>query len=135
MNERTVSRRHFIGGVASLGLVGAAGALTGCAPNKSENAASSSNLNEEGHVAEKEYDVIVVGAGLAGISAALKLRDLGVQNTLLVERAAAWADRAMQPFQAVLSTSLWKIPPKGEPRSLKSTTRKARARAILPSPK
>ncbi|RDB71812.1 FAD-dependent oxidoreductase [Eggerthella sinensis] len=86
MNERTVSRRHFIGGVASLGLVGAAGALTGCAPNKSENAASSGNLNEEGHVAEKEYDVIVVGAGLAGISAALKLRDLGVQNTLLVEK-------------------------------------------------
>ena len=36
----------------------------------------------------KKYDVIIIGAGPAGISAALNLQKLGKKNILVIERYA-----------------------------------------------
>ena len=108
-NSRGISRRDLLkfGGVAALGVVGA-GALTACSSKDSalaagdaEQAAGMERCTTAGHlrngipsflikpepitdIAETyDYDVVVVGAGAAGVPAALSAREAGASVALL----------------------------------------------------
>lgn len=114
-NSRGISRRDLLkfGGVAALGVVGA-GALTACSSKDSalaagdaEQAAGMERCTTAGHlrngipsflikpepitdIAETyDYDVVVVGAGAAGVPAALSAREAGASVALLQKQSMA----------------------------------------------
>lgn len=70
-NGMATSRRNFIKG-AGITLAGATAlSIMGCASGNSSSASSSSQKWDG------EYDVIVVGAGIAGVTAAITVADEG----------------------------------------------------------
>lgn len=114
-NSRGISRRDLLkfGSVAALGVVGA-GALTACSSKDSalaagdaEQAAGMERCTTAGHlrngipsflikpepitdIAETyDYDVVVVGAGAAGVPAALSAREAGASVALLQKQSMA----------------------------------------------
>lgn len=77
MNDLTsVSRRGFIAGVGALGVLG----LAGCAPKHITSA------TEKAPVENNDYDVVIVGAGGAGLSAAIAAHDAGVEKVVVLEK-------------------------------------------------
>ena len=84
------SRRGFVKG-AGLALAGAAAfSLAGCAPG-SGNAGQGAATNEGSDISwDEEYDVVVVGAGIAGITAAITVAEEGEgASCLLLEKEAS----------------------------------------------
>lgn len=77
--EKGMSRRSFFTGAAVAGTAGL-GLLAGCAPAVGNDPAPTPESDA------KIYDIIVVGAGLAGVCAALKSAELG-KKTLLIDKA------------------------------------------------
>lgn len=117
MNEKSrgISRRDLLkfGGVAALGVVGAS-ALSGCSAKDSalaagdaEQAADMEQCTTAGHLRNGipsflikpepitdisetyDYDVVVVGAGAAGVPAALSAREAGASVALLQKQSMA----------------------------------------------
>ena len=117
MNEKSrgISRRDLLkfGGVAALGVVGAS-ALSGCSAKDSalaagdaEQAAGMEQCTTAGHLRNGipsflikpepitdisetyDYDVVVVGAGAAGVPAALSVREAGASVALLQKQSMA----------------------------------------------
>ncbi len=87
--EMKMNRRMFIGGAMAAGMLGAAG-LAGCASSKTagQSDAAASDGTESYDVAEtREYDVVVVGAGGAGMSASTRCAQLGLSTVLLEQHA------------------------------------------------
>lgn len=72
-----LSRRRFLAGVGAVGVLSAIGGigLTGCAPKGGGSSASA-----------ESYDVVVVGSGGAGMSAAIAAFDAGVKNIVILEK-------------------------------------------------
>ena len=79
-----LSRRSFLG-ATSIALAGALGAgITACSP------AQESTQSKAEELWDKEFDVIVVGAGIAGLASAVTVADEGNGATcLLVEKGAS----------------------------------------------
>lgn len=74
-NKLTLSRRNFVAGAAAacaLGAIGA-GSLTSCSPAGGSSEAES-------------FDIIIIGAGGAGLSAAISAFDKGVENIVIYEK-------------------------------------------------
>lgn len=84
------SRRGFVKG-AGLALAGAAFGLAGCAAGDGKtNGADASAAQGSGVSWDEEYDVVVVGAGIAGITAAITVAEEGDgASCLLLEKGAA----------------------------------------------
>ena len=80
-NGMATSRRNFIKG-AGITLAGATAlSIMGCASGNSSSTSSSSQKWDG------EYDVIVVGAGIAGVTAAITVADEGNgASCLLIEK-------------------------------------------------
>jgi succinate dehydrogenase/fumarate reductase flavoprotein subunit len=77
--DTDLSRRGFLGAAALLGVGAAGAALAACSPN------DPATSNGSGTAPAEEAGVIVIGSGMAGMCAALKLVDLGV-DTLIVDK-------------------------------------------------
>ncbi|MCH4185074.1 MAG: flavocytochrome c [Eggerthellaceae bacterium] len=77
-SKHGVSRRGFVAGVGALGALGVMGAgLSGCAsPSKSSSGSSKS----------ESHDVVVVGMGGAGMSAAITAFDAGINDVVILEK-------------------------------------------------
>lgn len=103
-----LSRRNFIkaSGMAALGA--AALGLAGCGPKPAQNAANDAATSVADIAWDEEYDVIVVGAGAAGLATAV----------------------AMATEGGDLSTLLWR---KAPPSSAAATRRCAAGRSISPT--
>lgn len=84
------SRRSFVRG-AGLALAGAAAfGLAGCAQGTGSAGQSSAASEGSGISWDEEYDVVVVGAGIAGITAAITVAEEGEgASCLLLEKDAA----------------------------------------------
>ena len=76
-----VSRREFVKSVAAVGAVSATGSLAADTVNKSTSR-TASNKRSTNH----DYDVAIIGAGLAGITAARELRQRGFSSLILEAR-------------------------------------------------
>lgn len=113
-NQSGVTRRDLFkfGGIAAAGVMGAS-ALSACSPNESTATAGSATAANEGtttaaghtrtglpsflkapepitDIAEtKEFDVVVVGAGAAGVPAALSAAEAGAKVALIQKEATA----------------------------------------------
>lgn len=90
-----LSRRSFIGGVAGIGALAAAG-LAGCSPKDNDTTANAAGTAESTDTASTDWlgsapevsesdiattrdcDILIVGAGMAGITAAATAADLGL---------------------------------------------------------
>lgn len=97
----SISRRHFLGSALAGGVAGVAGAAhagevpakwiepkcTGWSWEQPETPIPSSEIKET-----VETDVIVIGAGLAGLCAALAAQEAGARVTVL-EKSATWGGR------------------------------------------
>ncbi len=85
----TVTRRNFIAG-AAMASVAALG-LTGCAPKTPQEGEGGGDLATTGDIQwDEEYDIVVVGAGLAGTSTAVTVATEGNGATcLLLEKGAS----------------------------------------------
>ena len=64
-----ISRRNFVAGAATVGAMAAFG-MAGCS-NKGDGKAESK---------AEEYDIVIVGAGGAGMSAAIAAHDAGLET-------------------------------------------------------
>lgn len=118
-NERGLSRRAFLGLGATAAMAAGAAGLAGCSPQASSDAASAgasdagaasgstaaggpSFLTEPSPIAESdiketvEADIVIVGAGLSGISAARAAVESGAKNIVVVEKATTWQYRSNQ---------------------------------------
>ncbi len=84
MNQSQVSRRNFLKGAGMLTGAAALAAMTGCAPNGGEAAATVTSENIEW---DHEADVIVCGGG-GGLLAACDAADAG-SSVILLEKAAS----------------------------------------------
>ena len=96
-NKLSMSRRHFVG-VASI--LGASLGLAACgqseqaapekkpeeAKEKSAEATKPAEEKKEGAGLQDEYDLVVVGAGGAGLSTAISAFDAGVKNICVLEK-------------------------------------------------
>ena len=85
--KKVTTRRSFVAatGLGMLGLAGGALGLAGCS---SEPAQKSSGAQASEVAWDEEYDVIVVGAGLAGLAAAITVATEGDGATcLLLEKS------------------------------------------------
>lgn len=85
-----VSRRGFLTGVAALAAAGATVSLGACAPSSGsgndtdQEANSSGNAPIDFDIAEEvDTDLVVIGAGAAGCSAAVRAAQLGINVALL----------------------------------------------------
>ena len=84
-----LSRRNFIkaSGMAALGA--AALGLAGCGPKPAQNAANDAATSVADIAWDEEYDVIVVGAGAAGLATAVAMATEGGDlSTLLLEKGS-----------------------------------------------
>lgn len=85
-----ISRRSFLKGAAATGMVAALSTL-GIAPAAAEETkeAGKSYLPQEKYdISEvRDYDVVVVGAGGGGMSAAIRSAQLGMNTVLLEQRS------------------------------------------------
>ena len=112
-NERGLSRRAFLGLGATAAMAAGAAGLAGCSPQASSDAASAgasdagaaggpSFLTGPSPIAESdiketvEADIVIVGAGLSGISAARAAVESGAKNIVVVEKATTWQYRSNQ---------------------------------------
>ena len=79
-----LTRRSFIAGVGAMGALSVLGGLglAGCSP-QSEGA---SNGGSEGAAEGESYDVVIIGTGGAGMSAAIAAYDKGLTNVVLLEK-------------------------------------------------
>lgn len=88
---RGLSRRSFIGAAALAGM-GAAAGLTACAPKASggDSGAAGGGSDAEGIPTtwDKEADIVVLGGGVAGLSAAVQASQDGA-SVIVLEKAAA----------------------------------------------
>ena len=71
-----VTRRGFLAGVGALGAL----SLAGCAPKHIDSPAAGEM------VVNNDYDLVIVGAGGAGMSAAIAAHDAGVENVVVLEK-------------------------------------------------
>lgn len=65
--------------------------LGGCTPNENKNEEGTDNAPETGIVSndtewDMETDFLIVGGGVAGLSAAIEAADLGIEKVLLIEQ-------------------------------------------------
>lgn len=79
-NMRGMSRRSFLAGAAATGALAAMGTLSGCAEG------SAAGAEEEGVLWDSEADVVVVGAGFAGVVSALESAHQGL-SVVVLEKA------------------------------------------------
>ena len=81
-----LTRRSFVAGVGAMGALGVLGSfgLTGCAPS-GDTAADGSGAGEG---ASESYDAVIIGAGGAGLSAAIAAYDKGLTNIVILEKMA-----------------------------------------------
>lgn len=70
-----ISRRNFVAGAATVGAM-AAFSMAGCSSKGSGKAESKA----------EEYDIVIVGAGGAGMSAAIAAHDAGVEKVVVLEK-------------------------------------------------
>ncbi|WP_080801243.1 FAD-binding protein [Arabiibacter massiliensis] len=93
MGECMQDRRTFLKGAGVFAVASAAMAVTGCAPQAKDESASAdigSRASAEDVTWDKEYDVVVCGAGIAGLVAAATVATEGDGATcLLLEKDAA----------------------------------------------
>lgn len=80
-NSQKIDRRCFLKGGAAVGGLMALGALAGCAP--SQNAKSVDNSTWMPASWDAEADLVAIGAGGAGLAAAIEGRDLGLSVIVL----------------------------------------------------
>ncbi len=71
-----LTRRGFLAAAGALGALG----LAGCAPKDVSTPA------DQDTVENNDYDVVIVGAGGAGLSAAIATHDAGVENVVVLEK-------------------------------------------------
>ena len=117
--EKTMDRRAFLGLTAAGALAAGAG-LAGCAPQQSgagsgqdgesagvADAAEPAGIERKEGASTRECDVVVVGAGAAGLMAALKLSEAG-KRVIVVEKApsAAMSNFSMCGGPAACETKL-----------------------------
>lgn len=78
-----LTRRSFIAGAGALGALSVLGGLglAGCAPQGTSGSSSGSADSES-------YDIVIVGTGGAGLSAAISAHDAGIKNIVLLEKMA-----------------------------------------------
>ncbi|MEB1813291.1 FAD-dependent oxidoreductase [Adlercreutzia mucosicola] len=101
--ETNLTRRGFLTGAATTGALAAFGALAGCAPAAPQAASNGGDLAQTGEaatagwswetapapiadgdiVATVESDIVIVGAGLAGVTAACRATELGASVTVV----------------------------------------------------
>ena len=81
-----LTRRSFVAGVGAMGALGVLGSfgLTGCAPS-GDTAAGGSGAGEG---TSESYDAVIIGAGGAGLSAAIAAYDKGLTNIVILEKMA-----------------------------------------------
>ncbi|QKF07259.1 flavocytochrome c [Berryella wangjianweii] len=79
----TVSRRRFVAGMGALGVAGAVGgaSLVGCSPK-----ADDGKKGKKGGKGGEAFDIVIVGSGGAGLSAAISAYDKGVKSILVLEK-------------------------------------------------
>lgn len=95
----TTSRRAFIKGAGITAVGAALVGITGCTPNPQASAQSTNNAQDVSW--DEEYDVIVVGAGLAGMSAAVTVATEGDDATcLLLEKGDSELGGGNSPFSS-----------------------------------
>ena len=83
-----LTRRSFIGGAAVLA-AGAAAGLAGCAPGGQQSGGGGEAQAEGSENWDEEFDVVVCGAGLAGLAAAITVATEGNgASCLLLEKGA-----------------------------------------------
>ncbi len=101
MGKAGISRRSFFAGMAATGAVAAAG-VAGCSPKASGSASAASGSAASASSGARQYltpgsykvdenkdfDVVVVGAGGAGMSAATRAAELGMKTVILEQREA-----------------------------------------------
>lgn len=78
-----LTRRSFVAGVGAMGVLGVLGSwgLTGCAPETEEQAEQAGGATQG-----ESYDVVIIGTGGAGMSAAIAAYDKGLTNVVLLEK-------------------------------------------------
>lgn len=84
MSNHVLSRRGFaVAGAATI-----AGTASIVSPFAMAQADEMSVSEDAGSVYDETHEVVIVGAGLAGLSAGLKLLDLGVDDVLVITKAS-----------------------------------------------
>ncbi len=75
-----LTRRNFVAGLAAVGAVSALGgvSMVGCSSNGGSGSKSSGKA--------QDYGVVIVGAGGAGMSAAIAAHDAGVEKVIVLEK-------------------------------------------------
>lgn len=108
MQEKSISRRAFLGFGASAATIAAAASITGCAPkptaekpNAAVEAGGKTSFMEApepiADVAQtKECDILIIGSALSGLCAARAAAENGAQNIIVVEKAETWQYRSNQ---------------------------------------
>ena len=82
----TPSRRNFLKGAGAVLAGAAALGVVGCSPNTGTSGESTDASNISW---DEEYDVVIVGAGIAGLTAAITVADEGNgASCLLIEKDA-----------------------------------------------
>lgn len=108
--SNNVSRRDFLKGMATVGAVGAMGALVGCGTTPSGTAAPTAGTAFEKSIKwDAEYDVVVLGGGFAGMAAAITASDLKAK-TVLIDKAPKGHEGGNSRYsgQASAARRIWK---------------------------
>ena len=82
--SRLLTRRSFVAGIGATAALVALGGLglSGCAPKTQGSGAAG------GEEASEDYDLVIVGTGGAGLSAAISAYDAGLTNVVVLEKMA-----------------------------------------------